>query len=385
MPAAPPTSGDPPVPARRPRVLLSARAPRATTNPYLVQLAQALEPHAEVVHFTWARALAGRYDLLHWHWPEVALRRSGALARAAARTRFAALLVRVALRRTPVVATLHNPEPHERPGGAAERALLAAARRQTTWWVALNGRDAGPRTTLAPLGDQRPWYEPHLVPAGEDAATLARPVPGRLLFCGLVRPYKGVPELLGAFAALDDPAASLHVVGACPDPALARTVTALAAGDPRVVLRLGHAEDAALVAAVLAAQVVVLPHRRMHNSSAALTALSLGRPVLVPRTPVTDDLAAEVGERWVLRHDGPLAPGDLAAALAATADLLDAAPPGRGPRVPAPDAPDVPDLSARSWEVVGRAHAAAYAAALSARPRRAAHHEGRRPETPGRG
>lgn len=358
------------MPPARPRVLMSVRTPRPTTNPYVVQLVEALAPHAEVAWFSWPRALAGRYDLLHWHWPEVALRRSGALARVAARLRFAALLARLALTRTPVVRTLHNLAPHE---GAprADRALLALAQRQTTWWVALTARDAAGertgRTTLAPHGHYRAWSaRPGLDASGGTGGTA--PVAGRLLFCGLVRPYKGVENLLVAFADLDDPTASLHVTGACPDADLAASITARAAADPRALARLAHLDDADLVAAVHAAQLVVLPYREMHSSGALLLALSLGRPVLVPRTPVTDDLAAEVGAAWVQRYDGDLSSSHLSAALSAVAGLAEGARLTGGADGAGPHGPD---LSARGWPAAGAAHARAYAAALAARPVRA--------------
>lgn len=359
---------------------MSVRAPRATTNPYVVQLVEALAPHADVAWFSWRRALAGRYDLLHWHWPEVALSRSRALARAAARLRFAALLARLALTRTPVVRTLHNLAPHEGTS-PVDRALLAVAQRQTTWWVALTARDgqqrAG-RTTLVPHGHYRDWFARQaLVPQGpvsevSEVSTTgpagAAPVAGRLLFCGLVRPYKGVEDLLAAFADLDDPRAGLRVVGACPDADLAASIARRAADDPRAQVALAHVDDADLVDAVHRAQLVVLPYREMHSSGVLLLALSLGRPVLVPRTPVTDDLAAEVGPDWVHRYDGALRAAHLAAALAASAALLSS------PGAAGPDGvggSDGPDLSARGWPAAGAAHARAYAAALAARRGRA--------------
>ena len=52
----------------------------------------------------------------------------------------------------------------------------------------------------------------------------------------------------------------------------------------------------------------MLPYRHMHNSGAALTALSLDRPVLVPETDVNRDLARETGPGWVVTFAGELRP-----------------------------------------------------------------------------
>ncbi len=332
-------------------MLLSVPPPRPTTNPYVVQLAGALDAHVDVAWFSWRRAVLGRYDVLHWHWPEVALRRGSAPARAAARVRFAALLARVALTSTPVVRTLHNRAPHEGVG-RLDTLLLRAAAAQTTWWVVLNEDTPVPRrerATLAPIGHYRDWS-----PRADGAA-----VPGRLLYLGLVRPYKGVEDLVAAFAGVDEarlPGASLHVTGACDDPGLAATLERGAGADDRVTLTLSHVDDDALAVEVRDAGLVVLPHRSLHNSSSVLLALSLGRPVLVPSTPTTEALAREVGEGWVLRYDGDLGPGDLVAAAHRAATLA----PGSSP-----------DLTARAWPAIADEHARAYASARAARPVRA--------------
>ncbi len=50
---------------------------------------------------------------------------------------------------------------------------------------------------------------------------------------------------------------------------------------------------------VFESELVVLPFVEMTNSGSMLLALSLDRPVLVPRLPVTEELADEVGPGWV--------------------------------------------------------------------------------------
>src|SRR4029453_19098374 len=96
---------------------------------------------------------------------------------------------------------------------------------------------------------------------------------------------------------------------------------------------------------VTSSELVVLPYRFMHSSGAALAALSLGRPVLVPDNDVTRALSSEVGPGWVHRFDGDLTAGA----------LLDAM---RALRAEPPTAP--PDLRAREWHDAGARHAGAY-------------------------
>lgn len=321
-------------------VLQSFPRPRPTTNPYLVQLAGALPGDVRVEFFSWRTALAGGYDVLHLHWPETLLRsprRSRALARKAAT---ALLLGLLRVRRVAVVRTVHNPRPHERPP-ALDRALLRGLDRATTRWVRLNPATPTPdpeRTATVPHGHYRGWFPP----------AAGAPVPGRLLCFGLLRPYKGVEGLLAAFTTLEGGDVSLRVVGAATTPALARTVEAAAAADARITARLEYVDDTALHAEVSAAQLVVLPYRELHNSGAALLALSLDRPVLLPAGEQAALLAAETGPGWVHTYQGELSAAALAGALAAVRT---------GPRSPRPD------LSAREWPAAGLAHRAVYLAA----------------------
>jgi beta-1,4-mannosyltransferase len=278
-----------------------------------------------------------------------------------------ALLARLTLRRTAVVRTLHNVRPHE-PGGRLEALVLRALGRRTTLAVRLvpgtplpPGARPGTPAVTVPHAHYRGWYAGY--PRG------AR-VPGRVLFFGLVRPYKGVEELLAAFRDLPGDDVSLRVVGSPESSELARTVAGLAAGDARIGLRLEYVDDATLAAEVGAAQVVVLPYRELHSSGAALLALSLDRPVLVPAGETATGLADEVGARWVCTFSAPVTADDLAAALAVTADLPAGAPAaphdGAGdPPGASADGTDRPDLSARDWAALSDAHVQAYATAVA--------------------
>src|SRR5699024_2535770 len=154
----------------------------------------------------------------------------------------------------------------------------------------------------------------------------------RLLFFGLIRPYKGTDELLDRFASFDGDSA-LRIVGQPLDRALADRIDRAAAHDARITRRFGFLPDADLVDEVTRAQLVILPYRELHSSGAVLVALSLSRPVLVPDGPTTRALRDEVGAGWVHLFTGELDTDDLRRALHASRDL--------------PGSP--PDLSARSW------------------------------------
>lgn len=327
------------------RVLQSFGPPRPTTNPYITMLDEALAatPGLEHVRFSWREALTGRYDAIHLHWPETLLGGRTRWRSAAKRAAFAALLVRLAVRRTAVVRTVHNLELPD--AGRVDRFLLGRVEALATLRVTISAATrlpAGVPTETVLHGHYRDWYGRY--PASE-------PVAGRLAFVGLIRRYKGVEQLLDAFARTDGalPGLTLTVSGRPSSAALADEVRAAQARDPRIAAHLDFLPDAELVAAVTSAELVVLPYRFMHNSGTVLAALSLGRPVLVPRNAANDLLAAEVGPGWVHTYDGDLTADDLVAALTA----LRRDPP-----------PAAPDLGAREWDDAGRRHLAAYRRAV---------------------
>lgn len=324
-------------------------APRPTTNPYIVMLQDALRrtPGIEHVPFSWRTAIFGRYDVFHVHWGDTLLAAGSRRTRLGKRAAMAVLLARLAVTRTPVVRTVHNVTPPE--GTRAEVALLTALERRTTLRIRLSPTTpdvAGIPSALILHGHYRDWFA--AMPK-EDAE------PGRLAYVGLIKPYKGVEQLLIAFeeASRDRGDLRLTVAGRATDPELARDIVEAAERLPALDADLRYLSEEEFVAIVSDASAVVLPYRHMHNSGSALAALSLDRPVLVPENETTRLLAEEVGPGWVHFFDGELSADALRRLADASAQRME----GR------------PDLSARNWDSAGAAHAAAYREALAVRAR----------------
>ena len=345
MTAGPRTGTVPPV-ERPVRVLVSFSGIKPTTNPYITQLAGALEsqPGVEVILFSWRRALLGRYDVFHVHWPEQLMGGHKGSGRAVRRMLTALFCLRMWCTRVPVVRTWHNVE---RPtdAGFIEHWLLDAIDRLTKMRIRLNPVSAmppdSPYVTIL-HGHYRDWY------AG---CRRQHPVPGRIACVGQVRRYKGIEELIISFRACDDPGLTLTVAGKPTSTELAESVTALARGDERITLQLFFLDDAEFVEAITSAELVVLPYRFMHNSGAVLAALSLDRPVLVPDTEVNRLLADEVGEAWIYVFRGPLDPNTLSGAYKQS--HLD-------------ERAGAPDLRDRGWDRAAADHERAYRAVARA-------------------
>nr|WP_246306501.1 glycosyltransferase [Herbiconiux flava] len=296
-------------------------------------------PGVTVTFFDWKNALHGHYDVLHIHWPEFLVRGVSKRDALLSLVRLPRLLRKLKRDRIGVVRTLHNLTPHE-SGHPLEARLTAALDGRVHKYIALN-----PVTTIN-------GESPELILHGDYVERFSvhpRAVqqPGRVLYFGLVRPYKGIDTLIDRFAEIDTPGLSLRIVGRPNSDAMRRLVLQAEADDPRVSARLEFVADKEMVAEVTAAQLIVLPYREMHNSGILLVALSLGRPVLTLDTPVNRSISQEVGPGWIWFYTGEL-----------SSEIIE----GTLEEVAALDRPGDahPTFDSRDWASVGRKHGDVY-------------------------
>lgn len=319
---------------RRLVVLEMTNAPDGTTR-YIDQVVSFADEEIEFRYFSPRRVFGQQLDVAHFHWPDVYVRSGSRLGAAVKSVVFVGVIAVLSLRRVAIVRTLHNVEPHEASTSVGRWAMRALDRR-TTFWITINPVTElpGPGTYI-PHGHYRDRFAAHTLPAPEQ---------GRALYAGLIRPYKGVERLLEVASTVTRPDFSLRIVGK-PTPQLRSVVESATAEHSWVSARLEFVPDSDLVAEVGRASLVCLPYEELHNSGMLIVALSLGRPVLVPRTETTQLLAKEVGDEWILRYDGQLTTTLLEEALEQAAVIV-----GR----------EVPLLEERNWENVGRLYGEAF-------------------------
>lgn len=243
----------------------------------------------------------GRREVFHLNWIDhVAGGRPRAL-RAVAAAKLLAVLTVARLRRRHVWWTVHNLEPHERNRSATYAAVLPVvhllvgtvhhlsettratfARRHPL--VARLGRTKVVTTPMPASGHHGRGAPP--VPAGHPIATF--------LVFGLLRPSKGVAELITSFVAAGatGPARRLVVAGAPVDERYGAALRAAAADDDRVDLRLRRLDDGELADTLASAHWAVLPYRRITNSAALVAALEAGLPVLGTDAPLFREVLA---------------------------------------------------------------------------------------------
>lgn len=278
--------------------VLESVAPPGETVKYIDQVVRLAPNTVEFSFFSWSSAIFGRYDVFHVHWPEFLLRGSRWWISLSKSLLFLMFLARLRLARPRIVRTIHNLHPHS-DGGRLEAWALREFDKLVTDYVRLNETTPLPergRSFTVLHGHYRDVFSQY---------KFSNSVAGRLSFVGRIEPYKGVENLLTAFRALRGDELSLRIVGKVGSD-LGRRIRSSAAQDSRVSVQLDFVSDSNLVREITESQLVVLPYEEMHNSGMALVALSLARPVLVPRTPANETLAQEMGEAWVLLYDGQI-------------------------------------------------------------------------------
>ena len=116
-----------------------------------------------------------------------------------------------------------------------------------------------------------------------------------LLFFGLIRAYKGVPELIDAFGRSCREGARLLIVGRMANEELAETIGRQVAGHEDIELVLGFVDDDRVQVYMNACDAVVLPYRNILTSGSVLLAMSFGKACIAPRAGCIGDVLDDSG------------------------------------------------------------------------------------------
>ena len=240
------------------------------------------------------RAVATKIDGLHFHWPEFLWQQAGPrdLARTRAQLGLWTFLRTASRSGLTIVWTLHNLDPHE--SRLTDRIGIWLMARYTDLAVchgplaeqllhrrfpALRGR-----TIVMPLGNFDGAF-PSAAAKLDTRRRLGLPENARVLLApGLIRPYKGLLPACRAMTALDS-RYRLVIAGPANDSAHLVEVKAAANRDARIVLMPRALSDQEFADLHEAADCVLLPYARITTSAALLTALTLGRGVVVSDLP----------------------------------------------------------------------------------------------------
>ena len=286
-------------------------------NPYNATVYRTIAEYGvDVQEYSLFRALSGRYDAVHVHWPEFVFNHD--LASALATTEALLwLLRRQRMQGAKVVWTVHNLRAHDPRHRRFEERFWDLYLELVDGCIVLQPGALSAIFKRFPKLRERPhWIVPHPHYRGrypddtDRKAARARlglaPNARTILTFGRLYPYKNVPSLIRAFRDLPDRQDckfQLVVAGAPRDRLLAESLRREASGDTRIRLDMRFIEPEETQYFFRASDLVVLPYREILNSGSALLALSFDRPVLLPRSGCERDLADAIPGPWVLGFD----------------------------------------------------------------------------------
>lgn len=323
------------------------RQPGFDANPFITSLAGSIEPTSEVVYFTWRKALLGRYDLVHLHWPEDLFRTKKTTIKVLKYILFLFLAMRLKLRSVPVVWTVHNNAPHEGVSHSEKvmlRLCMSMVTKRVFMTVAQQEMSGGDeQSVVIPHGHYKDSY-PRLTAVETQGRTT-------LLYFGFVRRYKGIEKLIDSFGALSSSGSNCRlVIAGRPNPEqYGRELLDSFADVAEIEWLLDFQTRESTSRLFAQADLVVLPYKRMINSGALLLGLSLGKKILAPKNAVTLEIQREVGGEWLHLYEGDLSKADLHQALSNTSGASIAG---------------SPDLSLRNWDLIGTEYNTAYKSAV---------------------
>lgn len=140
------------------------------------------------------------------------------------------------------------------------------------------------------------------------------------LFFGMIRDYKGLPELIGFFKEIQSHNTKLIIAGRPFRKDIARNIMRDCAGNENITTFLEYIPDEDVQFFMNAADVVVLPFKGILTSGSVMLSLTFGKPVIAP---AIGDLPEVLDESGSFLYDPTVKDGLLAAIKAAlNADLV---------------------------------------------------------------
>jgi glycosyltransferase involved in cell wall biosynthesis len=251
----------------------------------------------------WLHRHLRRGDMLHLHWPSFYYYDPRSLYRTLKGiTRFCAVLLLAWLKGVRIFWTAHNLYPHD--GGRsllvhrlARRLVIAVSER-----IFVHGPSAAAtlehefpgsrrKHVLIEHGHWIDYYPPHQGRAQARASLGLRPETFVYGFVGSCKPYKGLEELISAFARLSGDF-TLLIAGHFQSETYASEIRQRVATLPanRVVLVPRFLADDEIQRHVVAIDALILPFREVLTSGSLILGLSFGIPVVAPRIGAVVDV-----------------------------------------------------------------------------------------------
>lgn len=293
-------------------------------NPYQQQMADALQSQGVNVLFPrgyhrglpiWRslRRVEEKVDIVHLHWHEAYIRSNTRVGEWRYAVKLILDLLLVKASGAKLVWTVHNEVPHDSPRPGYFRKLQYAiswladsiiVHSSSAWEEIAKHVRRGKNADIIPHPHYRDVYG-DVISKSDARRRLGLPEQGiEFLFFGVIRPYKGVEDLLEAWRKVRPSAGARLLIVGSPGPKIYEArIRELAAGQDNVQLIFDFVPDSAVRDYVCSADCMVLPFRKILTSGSLTLALSYGVPVIAPDVAFIREEVNQYGGELFQLHD----------------------------------------------------------------------------------
>jgi glycosyltransferase involved in cell wall biosynthesis len=287
------------------------------SNPYQRDLYESLAKHGVLIRFgesfslfSVLRSIITRStpDALHLHWTHPFILGSNRVRTIIQASTFIAKLLLLKITGVKIVWTVHNIVNHESCYPSLERYVTLSFLKLCDA-VIVHG-EAAKEALFREYALSHTFQRlVHVIPHGnyigsyrnEIKRTEARTRLGLaqndlvLLHFGLIRDYKGIPELIKDFYRLSEERVRLVIAGKPLNHAIQQSVDELAKRDNRINVHWGFIQNDDVQVYMNVADVVVLPYRNILTSGGVILAMSFGKAVIAPALGCIPDVLDNEG------------------------------------------------------------------------------------------
>lgn len=279
-------------------------------NPYQARLISGLKGMGFTIseaqfHQSFLPKVLGRQkaDVIHLHWLHPYFRGSSYFKSLLRLSIFVIGLLILKLKGSKVVWTVHNLSNHENRYPLSDYLCSLAvsrlanclithsesAKNQLVKTVNLKNPD---KVSVIPHGHYIDVYENNITQSEARRTLGLSDRETVFLFFGLIRPYKGILELIDAFKELEEKHSHLRllVVGQSKDEKFCELIRQQIKGSSSIHFAPRFIEDSEVQLYMNSCDLVVLPYRKMLTSGVILLAMSFGRTCIAPRLGFTSEL-----------------------------------------------------------------------------------------------
>jgi len=245
--------------------------------------------------FRAVRNQSPKIDILHIHWLNPYLKGKNWLIKLIYCAKFLLDLILVGSTGCKIVWTIHNSLPHEAKFPRLElwiRSLVAKLVDRIIIHQACSLEEIATlyqfkstKAVVIPHGNYRQVYHPP-IPKLDARKQLGFPLTGLIyLNFGLLRPYKGIDELLEVWEQNQNflQQDTLVIAGKAGEESYGKKLKEKASRLQGIILHNHFIEDDSIHLYFSAADVVICPFRRILSSGSIILAMSYGKPIIAPR------------------------------------------------------------------------------------------------------